>query len=221
VAVQPNGKIVVVGQQYSDASNNHSSVIMRLLSNGSVDETFAPGGTVVGVPTFADSQTTGVGILPDGKIVVGELFKIAGQSIPGVVRLNGGEVPNPVALSAKITSPQKSKYKAKKFKKFAGTAAGDGLSKVQIAVLRNDSKLLKKHKRCQQMTSNKAKLKKYKAVKKKCVPSKWLTTTGTTAWSYALKKPLTPGKYTLYVRSLNSAGVPQATPTKKSFTLTK
>jgi predicted phage tail protein len=58
-------------------------------------------------------------------------------------------------------------------------------------------------------------------VKKKCVPTKWLTATGTASWSYKLKKSLKPGQYTLYVRSVNSVGVAQATPTRKNFTLTK
>jgi uncharacterized delta-60 repeat protein len=221
VAVQPNGKIVLVGSRYDDAKSNNDSLIVRLLSNGSFDESFAPGGKIVGVPGYAESEATGVGLLPDGKILVGELLTIAGKKIPSVLRLAGGEVPAPVALSSTITSPNKSKYKAKKLKKFAGTATGDGLAKVQVALLKPDSKLLKKKKRCYQLTGNKAKFKKYKAVKKKCVPVKWLNATGTTSWSYKLKKTLKPGKYTLYVRSLNTSGVAQNALTKKSFKLTK
>jgi uncharacterized delta-60 repeat protein len=221
VAVQPNGKIVLVGTRFEPDTSKNASLIMRLLSNGSFDESFAPGGLILGIPNTSESRSTGVGLLPDGKILVGQIFTIAGQRIPAVVRLVGGEVPVPVALSAKIKTPSKSKYKAKKFKRFSGTAAGDGLAKVQISVLKRDSKLLKKKRRCLHLSSSRAKLSTYKAVKKKCVPKKWLNASGTTSWSYKLKKTLKPGKYTLYVRSLNTAGVAQATLTKKSFTLTK
>jgi uncharacterized delta-60 repeat protein len=221
VAVQPNGKLVLVGSRYEPGTSNNASLIIRLLSNGSFDETFAPGGFTLGVPNISESQSTGIGLLADGKILVGQIFKIAGQNRPAVLRLAGGELPVPVALSAKIKTPSKSKYKAKKFKKFSGTAAGDGLAKVQISVLKKDSKLLNKKRRCLQLSSSRAKLSKFKAVKKKCVPKKWLNATGTASWSYKLKKALKRGKYTLFVRSVNTAGVAQATPTKKSFTLTK
>jgi uncharacterized delta-60 repeat protein len=221
VAVQPNGKIVLVGTRYDPVTNKNASLIMRLLSNGSFDESFAPGGLTLGIPNTSESRSTGVGLLPDGKILVGQIFTIAGQKVPAVVRLVGGEVPTPVALSAKIKTPSKSKYKAKKLKTFSGTAEGDGLARVQISLHKKDSKLLKKKRLCFQLSSSKAKFKKYKAVKKKCAPRKWLNAVGTTSWRYKLKRALKPGKYTLYVRSLNGGGTPQATPTKKSFTLTK
>lgn len=221
VAVQPNGKIVLVGTRYDPDTNKNASLIMRLLSNGSFDETFAPGGVMLGIPNTSESRSTGVGLLADGKILVGQIFTIAGQKIPAVVRLTGGEVPAPIALGAKIKTPSKSKYRAKKLKKFSGTAVGDGLASVQISLLKKDSRLLKKKRLCSQLSGNKAKFKKYKAVKKKCSPRKWLNASGTTAWSYKLKRALRPGKYTLYVRSLNAAGTAQTSPAKKSFTLTK
>jgi uncharacterized delta-60 repeat protein len=219
IALQPNGKIVVVGGM---AVNSKTvSVVARLLSNGSFDGTFAPGGLIQGIPNYAESTATGVGLLANGKILVGELLKVGGQQLPGVVRLLGGEVSKPlIAPSATISIPKKSKLSVAKFMKISGSATGDGLTSVEIAVVRSDAKLLKQKRRCLQLASNKAKFKKVKAVNKKCVPSKWLRTKGTTNWSYKLKRKLPTGRYSIYARAKGAAGV-QATPTKKSLKLTK
>ena len=59
-----------------------------------------------------------------------------------------------------ITSPSKKKLKRAKLRKLAGTAGPAGLvKKVEVALLRKDSKLLKKKKRCQWLSSAKAKFK--------------------------------------------------------------
>jgi uncharacterized delta-60 repeat protein len=224
VAVAPDGKIVAVGESSpSSSTSDLASLVVRFNADGSIDSGFGTGGAKFNV--FGPGVAIAGGVVKigaDAKILVAATNQDATNfHRMSVTRLIGADPIPTTPLSAKISSPSKSKYTAKKFKKFAGTAAGDGLAKVQISVLKTDSKLLKKKKRCLQLSSNKAKLKKYKAVKKKCAPVKWLTATGTTSWSYKLKKALTPGKYTLYVRSLNAAGVAQSAPTKKKFTLTK
>ncbi|MGH2959540.1 MAG: hypothetical protein ACRDKE_08025, partial [Solirubrobacterales bacterium] len=140
-----------------------------------------------------------------------------------VVRLIGDGAepvtpPAPVALSVKLKSPSKSKLKASKLKSFAGTAEGTGLVKVKLAVQKLDPKLLKKSKRCLFVTSSKGKTKKYKPVKKKCAPTKYLTAKGTTNWSYKIK--LKPGKYKIFLVGVGDAARVGKT-TTKTFTLTK
>jgi uncharacterized delta-60 repeat protein len=216
LAVQPNGKIVFVGSQYDSVAQKDSSLIGRLLSNGSFDESFAPGGILVGIPGSSESRAIGVGVLPDGKILVGELLGGSGHPVPAVVRLIGND---PIPATATILTPSKSKIKRKKFAKVTGAASGDGLAKVELAILKSDKKLLKKKRRCLQV-SGKSKLTKVKAVKKKCVISKWLPVTGTAGWIFKLSKKLPAGKYTIYARATGSTGV-QVTPTKKSLTLIK
>ena len=66
VAAQADGKIIVVG----DAGSGF--MVMRLLSNGALDESFGSGGIIdtnVGDPRYRDSAAA-VAILGDGKIVV-------------------------------------------------------------------------------------------------------------------------------------------------------
>jgi uncharacterized delta-60 repeat protein len=66
VAVQPDGKIVAVGESGS------GFLVLRLLPNGALDESFGSGGIVstsVGDPAYRDAAAA-VAVLGDGKIVV-------------------------------------------------------------------------------------------------------------------------------------------------------
>ena len=66
VAVQSDGKIVAVGNA------GHGFLVLRLLPNGGLDDTFGSRGIVdsnVGDPSYRDSAA-GIEILPDGAIVV-------------------------------------------------------------------------------------------------------------------------------------------------------
>lgn len=226
LAQQADGRVVVGGQQspiYGQLGEPEKdlSLIARFNPDGTPDATFSAGGGAGGGILLRalgdDDDIHSIFLRPDGRILAlySTLFNGVGQL--GFAQFIGG---NPVALTAKIKSPSKSKLRAKKFKKISGTAGGDGLTKVEIALVRIDSKLLKKHKRCLQLSSPKAKFKKVKAVKKRCVPSKWLAAKGTSYWSYSLKKTLPRGKYTIYVRSRGVAGL-QVKPAKKTLTLTK
>jgi uncharacterized delta-60 repeat protein len=200
VAVQPNGKVVAVG--YADGPQ---PLVMRFTSSGQPDETFAPGGGRIGLSGITTGDSYGVTVAPDGKILIGHHLAIGGQNFLAVTRLLGGEVPVSAATpTAKFSSPSKSKLKAKKFKSLAGSATD--ATKVEIAIVKTDKTLLKKKKRCLQMKNSKAALKKVKAVKSKCQPSVWLGASGTSSWSFKLKKTLKPGKYTLYVRAIGPGG---------------
>lgn len=221
VAIQPDGKVVVVGRQTA-TSAGRSSVIRRLNSDGSPDPAFGSGGAVIGVPLASESSAAGVAVQPDGKIIVGEQLQIAGTYTTGVVRLLGDDPPGagsaPAAKpSTKFKSPSKSKLKAKKFKEISGTATN--AFAVQVAVLKTDKSLLKKKKRCSQLASARARFTKVKAVNKKCQPVKWLTATGTSGWKFKLKKTLPASSYTIYVRATGPGGL--STPAKKSLKLTE
>lgn len=163
------------------------------------------------------------GIAPqaDGHVIATTLRGTPGGVDSDVVRLTGDYVAPPappIAATVKIKSPSKKKIKASKFKSVSGSAAGTGVTKVQLAIQRIDSKLLKKNKRCLYVTSSKGKTKKYKATKKKkCEPSKYLKAKGTSSWSYKLR--LKPGKYKLTVRAIGAAGTGKSS--TKTFTITK
>jgi uncharacterized delta-60 repeat protein len=70
IALQKNGKIVVVGISQSDATEG-DLLLMRYNSNGSLDTTFGNAGIVRTVVTSGYEAIDAVAIQPDGKIVVG------------------------------------------------------------------------------------------------------------------------------------------------------
>ena len=94
VAVQPDGKIVVVG--FRNASENHEdAMVWRLKAdggsgavNGALDPTFGEGGRVA-LTAHTDNRANAVAIQPDGKIVVaGTVFELpAGKNEVAVWRL--------------------------------------------------------------------------------------------------------------------------------------
>jgi uncharacterized delta-60 repeat protein len=223
MVLRRDGKILISGV-INTSGPGHAGFV-QFGADGAADLSFGAGGyvsTVVG----ANSGFAGAAEAPDGKIAAAGysegdtlVARYIGEYLPPVV------VPN-VALKTKFSSKLKSKMKAKNLKSISGTAVGTGLAKVQVAIGLADKKLLKDKKQCLFVKNNKGQTKKYKAKKKKCAPAKWLTANGTTSWSYKLKRKLKPGKYTIYVRALDTGGATQTTFTKsrgnlKTVTVTK
>jgi uncharacterized delta-60 repeat protein len=205
MVLRRDGKILITGAIVQSGVSRGGFV--QFTADGAVDLGFGVGGyvtTLVGTSTIF----SGAAQAPDGKVLA------AGQSDGDTVvaRYIGEYVapaPAPiVALKTKFSSKLKSRMKAKKLTSIAGTAVGTGLTKIQVSIGLADKKLLKKN-RCLFVKNSKGETKKYKAKKKKCAPAKWLTATGTTNWSYKLKRKLKPGKYTIYVRALDASGATQ------------
>jgi uncharacterized delta-60 repeat protein len=71
VAIQPDGKIVVVGYSGNQQDANYQGFVARYLPDGTLDESFGTGGivgiTIVGHETWGES----IAIQPDGKILAG------------------------------------------------------------------------------------------------------------------------------------------------------
>jgi uncharacterized delta-60 repeat protein len=219
MTVLQSGKIVVGGYWIPGPLTLSASMVARFTANGDFDPSFGTNGVTHG-PAPNSGSANAVALAPDGKVVTaGEEAGTGGQKFAVARYL--ADPPPPIALSSTIAKSLKGKIKASKLKKITGTAAGDNLAKVQIALNLSDSKLLKKHKRCRFVTGHKGKTKKYKTTKKrKCgTPAKWLTANGTTSWSYKLTGKLKKGKYTLYVRALDTAGTAQAKPATRKFTI--
>ncbi|QEH31813.1 hypothetical protein OJF2_02780 [Aquisphaera giovannonii] len=71
VAVQPDGKVVLVGSVYP-ADGNTSVAVVRLTPRGALDPTFGAGGIVTtSLPGSSFDRANAVAIQPDGKILVG------------------------------------------------------------------------------------------------------------------------------------------------------
>lgn len=87
VCVQPDGKIVVAAKT---AYYGNRLSLLRFLPNGAPDATFGNNGAI----TFGQGYTlTGLGLLPDGKIVVGSMnnFSVSLHASNGVPILNFGD----------------------------------------------------------------------------------------------------------------------------------
>jgi uncharacterized delta-60 repeat protein len=209
-AATGSGKLLLAG--LSSTGPAGQGFIARLSADGALDASFLGG--VVSAPNVT-STTFGVHALSDGKYLA---IAFQGNTYEIRIRRYWGEA-QPQAASAGFASSLKSKMKAKKLKTIKGTASGTQLTKVELALQKVDTKLLKKKKRCTYIKSTKNTIKKIKAVKKKCVPSVWIAATGTTNWSVKLKKVLKPGKYVISVRATGLAGIGAVK--SKKVTLTK
>jgi len=99
-AVQPDGKIVVVGE-FDSFNGQPAAGVVRLNADGSVDTGFSVGAGVVPVTTTTYNYVDAVTVQPDGKLLVSGVFAtFNGQPANGLVRLN----PNG-SLDTSFTSP--------------------------------------------------------------------------------------------------------------------
>lgn len=210
----PDGGLFFSGRQ--QALPGSPGFLARATADGQPVASYGDGGVAI---YRGGGYLNAISPQSDGHVIAATYRDIPSSLAADVVRLLGDYVAPapPVAATVKIKSPAKKKIKASKFKSISGTAAGTAVTKVQLAIQKIDTTLLKKKKRCLYVTGSKGKTKKYKAVKKKCTPSKFLTAKGTSSWSYKIK--LKPGKYKLSVRATGGAGVGKSS--TKTFTLTK
>jgi uncharacterized delta-60 repeat protein len=88
-AVQPDGKVVVVGQDNAIGD----AVVWRLLSSGAPDPSFGGGDGVTTIDSGGFEWLDAVAIAPDGRIVVAGGTSLANQST--VYRLTTGGRPDP------------------------------------------------------------------------------------------------------------------------------
>jgi uncharacterized delta-60 repeat protein len=198
----PGGGLLAMGETDDIVANDYRGTLRVMNADGAPDGRFGPDGTRNLVLT-GSTDLSAAAAQPDGRIVTtGSLYTPASQRIPLTARFQQYVVPTPPVLSANVSSPKGKKVTAKKLNKFAGTAGTTvgAVTKVEVALQRVDKTLLKKSKRCLWLSSNKAKFKRVKAVKKKCSSPKWLKAGGTTKWSYKLKKKLPKANYVLQVR---------------------
>jgi uncharacterized delta-60 repeat protein len=214
LALQPDGKILAVGS----ANDDKQFSIVRLNVDGSLDPLFGLAGhALVGLGSAGASAVAAV-VQATGRIVAAggtasaDTQEAADSALVGL--LGNGQPP-----TSAITSPSKSKLARKKLKKIAGTAgpAGD-IAKVEIAIRRIDAKQLKR-KRCLWIKNSKGAVKKVTDKKRKCTAQVWLKASGTTKWSYKLKRRLPKGSYRIYSRTTLSNGVVQTSFSSKAKSL--
>ena len=107
LALQVDGKIVVVGDSYQAGSSSQDFTAVRYHSDGSLDATFGTGGMVTVDFGSSYDSAYGVSIQPDGKIVIAG---ISNQPIPtgsdfAVARLNvDGSLDTTFDVDGKVTT---------------------------------------------------------------------------------------------------------------------
>lgn len=95
VAIQSDGKIVVVGASSTGDLGHVNFAIARYQSNGSLDSTFGSGGKVTTDFFASNDDARSVAIQPDNKIVVAGTVGVAGSSFDfGVARYNSDGSPD-------------------------------------------------------------------------------------------------------------------------------
>lgn len=101
LALQSNGKIVVVGSAYIDAASRDDIATVRYNANGTLDSTFGVGGKVTtGMGTVDEARS--VLLQPDGKIVAVGVTSSGGTNNFALVRY-AGDLPVPTATPGIVT----------------------------------------------------------------------------------------------------------------------
>ena len=96
MAVQPDGKIVVVGYTDANSGTNLDMFAVRFNANGGLDSSFGFSGKYTINPTpSADDRATGVAILPDGKIMIGGSSRTNSSTAFALARLTASGVLDP------------------------------------------------------------------------------------------------------------------------------
>ena len=143
-----SGKIAAVG--IVAGTTTLPPYVMRYNPDGTPDTTFAPDGyAYLPVPASSSPQFA---LQPDGKYVIA--VRKTDDTL-SLLRI-WGDAPAPQPATVAFSSSVKSKLKVSKSRRFAGTTGGTGVSKVELAIQKVDSKLLKKSKKCTYVKSKSA-----------------------------------------------------------------
>ncbi len=103
MVLQPDGKIVAAGYSYN--GQNYDFAVLRLLANGTLDNTFSGDGKAV-IPIGANTTdfASAVALQPDGKIVIAGSAASTERSF-ALVRLNpNGSLDNSFSFDGKLTT---------------------------------------------------------------------------------------------------------------------
>jgi uncharacterized delta-60 repeat protein len=88
VLLQPDGKLVLVGDVYNTAVTFVETIVMRLLPNGSFDPSFGTDGKLQTVPTGMDGSFASGGLLLAGdKLLIGATLTQGTETNFGLIRL--------------------------------------------------------------------------------------------------------------------------------------
>lgn len=224
----PSGRLLLAGDY--EIGGHRAPQAQRLEPFGALDQTFGAGGQLLlPINPPLDEYFQDAALDPEERLVVlSTAFIGGGKTTVTVTRILGDKQPLEVIREEKGRAPHARmkpvprKVAAPKLKRFRGTAVGDGLKKVQVAVVKRLSRPIRRVRfgrtlpkiPCFVMKNAKAQIKRVKAKNGKC-PRRWLTVKGKAKWSFKLKGSLPPGKYVVYARAVDGAGLPETTFSRK------
>ncbi|HEU5252069.1 MAG TPA: delta-60 repeat domain-containing protein [Solirubrobacterales bacterium] len=223
----PNGRFVLAGHYDNEAGDNSVS-LLRLDSAGVTDTSYGSGGKVLrGVSApFGDNFEDAALDAEERTVVVSRAYTGGGNTEVVVARYLGDKAPV-LPISAPINRPAHAKMKAVPrkvapwdLKDFRGTASdpdGNGVEKVQVAVvkqIRGGPRKVRDARvppgiRCWAMKNATGKLKRVKAKAGRC-PQRWLTVKGKAKWRFKLKGALPPGRYVVFARAVDGTGLAES-----------
>jgi len=222
----PSGQLLLVGDY--EIAGDRAVQAQRLEPFGNLDQTFGSGGQFL-LPTNPPlgEYFQEAALDPEERLVILSTAFVGGdKTTVTVTRILGDKQPV-LPISAPINQAPHAqmkvvpkKVKAEKLRGFKGTAAdadGNGVQKVQIAVIRQIKGGPRKARdvrvppgiRCFAMKNAKGRFKRVKAINGRC-PQRWLTAKGKAKWSFKLKRELPPGRYVAFARAVDGAGLEEA-----------
>jgi len=230
IALGEKGRILLGGYYENPATTMNSDWVGRLTPDGSLDPSFGSGGLVIRGNTapFGEVVEDLAVDSEDRLVTIGTAFGPDNTSWVSVTRYLGDPRPTvALPISAQATNkpahakmkPVAKKLPVGKLKGFSGTAGdpdGNGVQKVQIALVgkvRGGAKAKASGRgavRCFALKNAKVGFRSgFQQVRRKgrqC-PQRWLTVKGTSKWSFKFKGTLPRGRYVVYARATDGAGL--------------
>jgi uncharacterized delta-60 repeat protein len=218
----PSGQLLLAGDY--EIGGDRALQAQRLEPFGNLDQTFGSGSQFLlpANPPLGEYFQEAALDAEERLVILSTAFVGGDKTTVTVTRILGDQPVLPIsapvnqAPHAQMKAVPK-KVKAEKLKGFKGTAAdadGNGVQKVQIAVVRQIKGGPRKARdarvppgmRCFAMKNAKGKFKRVKAINGRC-PQRWLTAKGKAKWSFKLKRELPAGRYVVFARAVDGAGL--------------
>jgi uncharacterized delta-60 repeat protein len=197
--IDPSGRPLLAGSYEASAAGGAPG-LLRLTADGTLDPAYGAGGaSLLGEAAPFGEAFDAAALDPEERMLtVSVAFLGAGQTEVVVRRFLGDKQPRLVNRPphARIKKLAK-KIAAVKLKRFSGTAAdpdGDGVRKVQVSVVK-----LKQGQKASRVR-----------------PRGWRTAKGRAKWSLKLKHPLATGRYVVFARAVDGAGLAESTFSRKA-----
>ena len=220
IEVGEGGRLLLAGEYSVPVTDEQAPVVVRLAPGGTPDPAFGTGGVVLRPQTASFGEVFESAALDsqDRLVGVGTAFLGGGITTHAVSRYLGDPRPPtenraPHARMKKVPK----KVAVGKLAGFSGTASdpdGDGLRKVQIALIRllrgGASASRRAAPSCFVLKNRSARFKPVRLKKGRRCPQRWLTVKGKAKWGFRLKRRLPPGRYVVYARAVDAEGLAEA-----------